>query len=135
MVFRGEYGFLSNMHDCPVTLVLNGAPHTFQCAEAAFQACKEPARAGEFEALNGPSAKRLGRHVSLSPSWNADRVPYMRMALRAKFTQNPALLSRLKAIPGVIMEENTWHDTYWGVCNGKGANMSGKLLMEPRDAA
>ncbi len=29
-------------------------------------------------------------------------------------------------------ETNTWHDTYWGVCNGVGKNMLGIQLMRVR---
>jgi predicted NAD-dependent protein-ADP-ribosyltransferase YbiA (DUF1768 family) len=31
-----------------------------------------------------------------------------------------------------LIEGNTWGDTYWGVCGGRGKNMLGKLLMEVR---
>lgn len=32
-----------------------------------------------------------------------------------------------------LEETNTWGDTYWGVCEGKGLNMLGKTLMQVRD--
>ena len=32
-----------------------------------------------------------------------------------------------------LEEGNTWHDTYWGVCNGKGKNKLGKILMQVRE--
>lgn len=32
-----------------------------------------------------------------------------------------------------LIEGNNWGDTFWGVCNGRGENMLGKLLMEIRD--
>ena len=51
-----------------------------------------------------------------------------------KFTQNPELLKRLKQIKGPISEENTWGDTFWGICEGKGENNLGKILMEVRDS-
>ena len=28
-----------------------------------------------------------------------------------------------------LIEGNTWGDTFWGVCNGKGANTLGQMLM------
>ncbi len=35
---------------------------------------------------------------------------------------------------GEIVERNTWNDTFWGVCKGKGENHLGILLMEIRDS-
>ena len=32
-----------------------------------------------------------------------------------------------------IEETNTWGDTFWGVCNGKGENNLGKIIMKIRD--
>jgi predicted NAD-dependent protein-ADP-ribosyltransferase YbiA (DUF1768 family) len=32
-----------------------------------------------------------------------------------------------------LCEFNTWGDTFYGVCNGVGKNILGKLLMEIRD--
>lgn len=33
----------------------------------------------------------------------------------------------------VLIEGNTWGDTFWGVCGTKGANVLGKLLMKYRE--
>ena len=54
----------------------------------------------------------------------------MKEILIAKFTQNPILLIKLKEITEPIIEENTWNDTFWGVCNNKGYNNLGRLLEE-----
>ena len=43
-------------------------------------------------------------------------------------------MNKLQLIEGEIVEENTWGDTFWGVCKGVGENHLGKLLMEIRDA-
>lgn len=41
----------------------------------------------------------------------------------SKFTHNPELKALLIKTGDAYLEEtNTWHDTYWGVCNGKGLN-------------
>ena len=31
-----------------------------------------------------------------------------------------------------LVEGNTWNDTLWGVCEGKGRNILGIILMEIR---
>lgn len=139
MRFRNEYYFLSNMYPCDITLNVRGVNHTFSCVEAAFQANKETARINEFEGINGFEAKKLGRKVDIladwgsAANWNRHRVGIMREILICKFTQHPDLLEKLIKIDGPIVEENTWNDVFWGVCNGKGENQLGKLLMEIRD--
>lgn len=133
MQFRREYAFLSNFYSCDISIRLGSRCYKFRNAEAAFQACKCPERAGEFEPLDGKSAKRLGRQVKIRPDWNSVRIQVMRAILTAKFTQNESLKERLLGVTGPIMEENAWGDTFWGVCNGRGENHLGKLLMELRD--
>ena len=32
-----------------------------------------------------------------------------------------------------IIEDNTWEDRFWGVCNGIGDNHLGKLIMQIRE--
>ena len=122
--FRDDLYFLSNMFPCKV--------QEFSCVESYFQAMKCPDRADEFIGLNGYQAKALGRRVKLRTDWNDERISVMRGILFIKFQGK--LLERLKAIEGEIVERNTWNDTFWGVCNGKGENHLGKLLMEVRDA-
>ena len=31
-----------------------------------------------------------------------------------------------------LEETNSWNDTYWGVCDGKGENILGHMLMKLR---
>ncbi|MCR5166760.1 MAG: NADAR family protein [Oscillospiraceae bacterium] len=127
MIMRNEYYFLSNMYPCQITY--NG--HTFKSSESAFQAQKDISRVSEFEALDGRDAKRLGRKVKMRPDWESVKLNIMEEILRIKFS-NSILAEKLKAVKGPIVEENTWHDTYWGVCNGIGENHHGKLLEKIR---
>lgn len=124
MQFRGKYAFLSNFYEAPITV--EGL--RFRCVEAAFQAAKCPSRAKEFENLNGSEAKRLGRRVALRPDWEESKLEVMYQLLAAKFAQHPELAEKLKATSEPIVEDNTWGDTYWGRCNGRGQNHLGQLL-------
>ena len=134
MNFRNEYAFLSNMYPCKINIDIEGAHYSFRCAEAAFQAHKCPERAHEFESMDGREAKRTGRYVNLRSDWLDLRDNVMRNVLKAKFS-DPTLLKKLKSIPGEICEDNTWNDTYWGRCNGRGMNKLGIMLTEIRDSA
>ena len=58
----------------------------------------------------------------------------MKTILKLKFIQNPDLGTKLKdTYPLYLEETNNWRDEFWGVCNGRGQNMLGKLLMEVRE--
>lgn len=51
-----------------------------------------------------------------------------------KFRGEYAFLSNMYPCKeGEIVEENSWRDTYWGVCKGVGENHLGKILMKIRD--
>jgi len=58
----------------------------------------------------------------------------MYLGLLLKFTQHSDLKERLLDTHNLeLIEGNNWDDTYWGICNGRGRNMLGMLLMEVRD--
>jgi ribA/ribD-fused uncharacterized protein len=128
--FVGDWRFLSNFYDRP--LIFDGI--AYRSSEAAYQAQKDPAIAKEFADLSPTDAKALGRWVTPRADWNEARVEVMRRVLRAKFDQNLDLWAKLVATaPRRLIEGNTWGDTFWGRCRGKGENWLGKLLMELRD--
>ena len=128
--FRGEYAWLSNAYEFPVTY--DGV--TYPNAEAAFQAQKDVSRREEFIHLTGAKAKNLGRKVNLRPDWEKVKNTIMEEVVRAKFTQSEDLLARLIATKDRYLEEgNSCNDTYWGFCKGKGQNHLGKILMKVRE--
>ena len=135
MQFRGNHYFLSNMCPCPngVGVMIDDKIYKFSCVESAFQAHKDPSRADEFEKLDGYAAKKLGRRVTLRSDWENIKDDLMLSLVTAKFLQNYDMYCRLLKISDEIVEENTWNDTYWGVCNGRGLNKLGKILMQVRD--
>ena len=127
--FRGEYAFLSNFWEAPVTY--QGL--TYGSNEAAFQAQKCMT---EGEKMEFSASKKLGRRVQLRPDWEEVKVGIMEEIVRAKFTQNEDLKWRLIGTGDAYLEEgNTWHDTCWGVDakTGAGQNHLGKILMKVRE--
>ena len=127
--FRGRYYFLSNFYSVPVKYGLL----TFANTEAAFHSEKCPMRAAEFTKLNPSESKRLGRRVKLRSDWEQVKDDVMLDVVRAKFNQHPDLAQKLLATGDEeLVEGNDWGDTYWGVCNGRGKNMLGKILMRVR---
>lgn len=131
--FRGEYGFLSNFWEAPITY--KGL--TFGSNEAAFQAqkCMTEEEKIEFTQLRPSDSKKLGRRVRLRSDWESVKVSVMEEIVRAKFTQNEDLKWRLIGTGDAYLEEgNNWHDTCWGVDarTGEGRNHLGKILMKVR---
>lgn len=139
MKFRGEYWFLSNMYNAPVTY--NGVE--YQNAEAAYQAQKQilvnpTASIDDFKTMTGIEAKKYAHTIKMTlydiKKWNFMRDKIMYEIVKSKFSQNKYLKWRLLKTQDLdIIEENWWNDTYWGQCNGIGENKLGEILMRVRD--
>ena len=131
--FFGDYRWLSNFHLCPVFYSFL----EFPSSENAFQAAKFmlPERA-QFRSCTPKEAKKLGSVLKMMRTpeeWDKDRVKIMKVVLLDKFRRNADLAAKLLATEDKYLEEtNWWGDKFWGVCNGVGENMLGKLLMEVR---
>jgi ribA/ribD-fused uncharacterized protein len=132
--FRGAYGFLSNFATCDVA--------GWRSVEHAFQAAKTDSPEWRLRIQNAPTAalaKRLGRQVPIRENWEEIKVDQMRALLRLKFKQEPFRSRLLETEEAVIIEENDWHDNFYGVCRCErctdvpAQNWLGRLLMEIRD--
>lgn len=131
--FRGEYEFLSNFYETPIEY--EGL--RYLNSEAAFQAqkCRTEEEKMEFCDCPPGKAKRRGRQVLLREDWENVKVSLMEEIVRAKFTQHPELAALLLSTgERELLEENKWHDTFWGVdlATDQGENHLGKILMKIR---
>ncbi len=131
--FSGAYRFLSNFW--PATIVYEGVKYS--TTEHAYQAAKslDPVIREAISFLPYPSqAKKAGKGIKVRADWEEVKLQVMLDVLRLKFNSSEFLRLRLLATaPQELIEGNTWNDTFWGVCNGKGQNHLGKLLMQVRD--
>ena len=131
--FNGRYKFLSNFYDSMVPY----EGRKYKTAEAAFQAAKthDEKIKDTFELIYNPAnAKRFGRAVELRNDWADVKDSIMYNIVLSKFTHNTHLRDKLLDTGDSYIEEtNSWGDTYWGVCKGKGHNKMGKILMRVRD--
>ncbi len=146
--FNGEYAFLSNFSPHHVR---SRDGRIWPTAEHAFQAWKTQDRTLQEwirSATSAAEAKRRGRssRVTLKPFWNELRIPVMHQVVKSKFEQHPELAAMLFATKDrTLVEGNTWHDTFWGVCictrhadesqpfGGPGDNVLGQILMTVRE--
>jgi ribA/ribD-fused uncharacterized protein len=151
--FSGDHAFLSNFYPSPLTFRLTDAENpdgvyfTAPTVEHAFQAMKlrpdnfsrltETARI--LRAATPGNAKKLGRVIPLREDWDSVKDNVMLWLLNKKFSpwDNPGLSDLLVATgDALLIEGNTWGDTYWGVDSGtgEGQNRLGELLMQVRDS-
>lgn len=130
--FRDDYRFLSNFWPC--TVWFDG--ESYLSTEAAYQAAKtlDTKLREPFKYMWAAEAKRAGRKLVIREDWEQVKEGVMLELLRYKFGNNQQLRTKLLATgTAKLVEYNTWHDTYWGVCGGAGQNRLGILLMQVRE--
>lgn len=131
--FRNQFRFLSNFWIAPIQV----GGMNFATSEHAYQAAKslDPEDWRVIQKCNTPgAAKKAGRYITMRPDWDQIKLEAMEEILRAKFDQHQYLMKSLKKTkPWELIEENTWGDTFWGVCKGIGHNHLGILLMKIRE--
>ena len=129
--FDGEYRFLSNFAAAPIRmrgLTYPTVEHAYQAAKTEDDLKRQVVRA----APTPGAAKMLGRKLDLRPDWDAIRVDVMRACLRVKFAREPYRSKLLATGYSILVEGNDWGDRFWGVCDGRGENRLGCLLMDVR---
>ena len=129
--FSDDYAFLSNFYPSPITHL----DLLFPNVEGAFQASKTKNKKDHRDISKmqfGNQSKKAGQLVTLRDDWEDIKIKVMRKLIRKKF-EIPAL--RIKLVEtgkAELIEGNYWKDVFWGVCNGEGKNMLGKILMKER---
>lgn len=131
--FKNEYEFMSNF--VPSRVILDGV--IYPTVEHAYQAAKslDPVQRDMIKKAKTPGqSKRLGQLLVIRTDWEEVKESVMRELLFQKFSQ-PEFMELLLATGDAYLEEtNWWKDRYWGVCEGKGKNRLGFILMEIREA-
>lgn len=129
--FFGQYRWMSNFHMCPI--FYEGRMYT--SSEAAYQSAKtlDDYTRDMFTTLDPSQSKKKGRSFTLRSDWERIKSDVMYNVLLDKFTRNLDLKEKLLATGDKYLEEtNYWKDTFYGVCDGEGKNVLGKLLMKIR---
>lgn len=129
--FSGNLDFLSNMYMCDIALP---SGRVYTCAESYYLSFKttnlEIRKKIHDERMNGYEVKALFKNKPflIRPNWNDIRLQIMINVLIRKF-ENKTLRFKLQNIDdSLLVEHNTWGDTYYGICNGKGENYLGRAL-------
>lgn len=141
--FEGRWRFLSNFWPCRI----DHQGITYNSVEAFYVAMKVNDQQlingiyytpGDFREMiakikNPADVKKIGSKVKLRPDWDSKKLEFMNWAVREKFKDSNLAELLLSTGDQELIEGNWWRDFYWGVCNGKGENHLGKILMTVRD--
>ena len=130
--FFGQYRFLSNFY--PSKVIFEGVE--YPTVEHAYQAAKtnDWVLRGYISKMDTPAqAKRAGRTLN-TIDWHKRSLKTMEDLVLLKFISNTDLRRLLLMTGDAYLEEtNSWHDTFYGVCDGVGENHLGKILMKVRE--
>lgn len=130
--FQGQYRFLSNFWYANV--VFDGL--VYPSVEHAYVAAKtlDVNQRSKFTdpAIKPGQVKQMGRRLKLRDDWEQVKLRIMEDLMRQKFSISPLKEMLLMTGNQELIEGNRWGDTFWGVCNGKGQNHLGKILMKVR---
>lgn len=131
--FFGEYRFLSNFY--PGEIEFEGIK--YPTVEHAYQASKtldENIRKCVASLPTPMDAKKSGsRSIELRSDWERVKFDIMKECVSKKFNIPELKEMLLNTGSAELIEGNTWGDKIWGVCEGQGQNLLGKILMEIRN--
>lgn len=129
--FSGPYRWLSNFWIEPDKTFVE---YEYQRAKGAtFEDRKRFEAVWDAGKMTPKIAKGMGRKVTLREDWEDVKVNIMLFYVTKKFKDHEDLRILLQLTGDARLEEtNTWGDTYWGVCGGRGLNMLGEILMQVR---
>lgn len=160
--FWSAYGECYGLGGCDynhptVALTINIPADTFVSSETLYQYVKfQIAELFDTEmnpvhpSMNGYASKKEAKEASKAQRYGLQvlvkdlpglRVKVMEWVLLQKFKRSDRAAEFTRRLATAcsgtetITENNTWNDTFWGVCRGKGENNLGKLLQELGEAA
>lgn len=141
MVFRGEYGWLSNFYKLDSPLIYpdgRGSTFSYDSIERFYVAMKSEEWDHRSKAQHTDKIKKFGQECLLREAWEGElQLSVMLFGVRFKFSKkNPRLRKKLLNTDSIIIREDNYHgDAFWGydLNNWEGANNLGKIIMKVRD--
>lgn len=143
--FTEKYFFLSNFFMCPIVyedILYPSAEHAYQAAKTLDIAHR--LKISKLETAG--QAKREGNSESLvlRADWEQVKDKVMYDVCKLKFANPKLKKAHLNTKDAHLIEGNTWHDNYWGVCRCGNCpkdkrqpvekqNHLGKILMQIRE--
>lgn len=132
--FFGDYRFLSNFEVCLVYFdgdFYGSSEAAYMAGKTKDQTIREMFQKAE---MTPAEARKLGQIIPIRDDWDVVRYDTMAMVVFDKFYRNKDLREKLLATGSKYIEEtNHWNDQFFGVCNGKGQNILGRIIMATRE--
>lgn len=128
--FRGNYRWLSNFERCDI--LYKGI--LYPSSETAYQAQKTMDIKARhiISRLDARESKTIGKIINVRPDWDDIKLEIMEDICRIKFNLPQFKPKLVDTGEMEIIESNYWNDTFWGVCDGRGENHLGKIIMKIR---
>lgn len=108
------------------TLRVRGRLNAYEDAAAIFS--DQTLSSGNAKVI----ADILRKYGYVRHDWDNDKMVLMSELLLQKFGNQNLAERLLLTGDKYLVEGNTWNDTLWGVCEGRGRNLLGLMLMEIR---
>lgn len=129
--FFKDYRWLSNFCLKPVVfegLEYSSNEHAYQAAKALDLECRY-----KISLMRAGEAKAIGRFLDKRPNWEDIKVDIMTTINFEKYSRHLDLRQKLLITGKLRLEEtNYWGDKFYGVYEGEGKNILGKMLMNIR---
>jgi ribA/ribD-fused uncharacterized protein len=135
--FTDRYRFLSNFYRSNIMhkgLIFPTVEHAYQWEKMITPEDKQRV----YAATTPGEAKRIARRSAVRPDWDKTKNgvivkdSIMEGLLNLKYDIYKIERKLLATKDAILIEGNTWGDTYWGVCNGVGLNKLGIMTMQIR---
>jgi len=129
---KGDYEFLAMTYIYPITV--DGI--TYTNAEAAFwsQRIKDKKARNKLSRLSAMKARAKALQAEPIDDWDETKDDILKRILEIKFKDESLRKKLLSTGDAMILNNNTYRDEYYGIYNGKGKNILGKMLMELRSS-
>ena len=129
--------WLSNYHLIDIEyegVIYPSTEHAFQAAKTLdIEERKKILYNTDGSVTSCKDARLMGRKITMRSDWEDVKVNIMLELNKQKF-RDLILMQRLLDTGDMeLIEGNWWNDVFWGVCNGVGKNMLGKILMQIRE--
>ena len=146
--FRGRFVFLSNFYPCRIEHKGINYPsvehyyvalkiNTLQFIDGQYYT------APDFRELiaritDAGDVKKVGKIVKVRGDWEEKKLGFMDWGVREKFKDANLASMLLDTGDLQLIEGNSWHDNFWGVCScpkcgDRGENHLGRILMSIRE--
>jgi ribA/ribD-fused uncharacterized protein len=146
-IFQGRWFFLSNFFPCEIEhkgIKYPSVEHYYVAMKVTeIQLLNgQYYTAGDFRELIAKiklpaDVKKIGQKIKVRRDWEEKKLEFMNWGVREKFKNEKLSELLLLTADLEIVENNYWHDNFWGSCTcsrcgRKGENNLGKILMNVR---